>query len=157
MTNRVLLNNAGLKVSAAGVNVLTAGIADLLFSSDYAQLGLYATGQFTVGFSDVNSPQTKVTFGKTFRKPPMVIFYAVSGAQRFYLGGPQGYSYTYDIRLQSDQTQSYGRDSLAVVSTTGRSIAVSARRTQARISGFSAVSLAKSTVSPGATFSARDA
>lgn len=48
MANRVLLYTNGLKISRPGVNVLTAGNADLLFNSDLSSMVVGQRGSFYV-------------------------------------------------------------------------------------------------------------
>jgi hypothetical protein len=88
MTNRILLNSSGLKISKSGVNVLTAGNADLLFTSDYSHLAFYATGTFTIaaGDSHLTVPYDRVTFGKTFASPPYCMFFYRNGSDRYLVG-----------------------------------------------------------------------
>lgn len=67
MSNRVLLNTSGLKVSRPGVNVLTAGNADLNFNSDWSGVNLLISGQVRVE----NGGTQIIYFGKTFDQPPV--------------------------------------------------------------------------------------
>ncbi|MBC2806646.1 hypothetical protein C3Y94_026190 [Rhizobium ruizarguesonis] len=69
MANRVLLNTSGLKVSEPGFDVLTAGNANLQFSSDWSALTLLLAGGVNVPAS---TSQT-VFFGRTFIRTPIAI------------------------------------------------------------------------------------
>ena len=70
MANRVLLQPTGMKVSRPGVDVLTAGDADLLFSSDASQTPVHMKGTVTFSSSSIQS----VNYGKTFANMPMIMF-----------------------------------------------------------------------------------
>lgn len=70
MANRVLLQPTGMKVSRPGVDVLTAGDADLLFSSDASQTPVHMKGTVTFSSSSIQS----VNYGKTFSNMPMIMF-----------------------------------------------------------------------------------
>lgn len=52
MSNRVLLDPNGLKVSAPGANVLTDTGANILFDSDFANAAVALRGSFTVPNND---------------------------------------------------------------------------------------------------------
>lgn len=85
MTNRVILDTDGLRVSRAGVNVIGAANVDLLFNSDWAHLRRFGQGAFAV---PANSTKT-YSMGKTFTALPIVdIFlkYLPSGDSYGYLG-----------------------------------------------------------------------
>lgn len=70
MANRVLLDPNGMKVSRPGVDVLTAGDADLLFSSDFSQTPVHMKGIVTFSSSSIRT----LNFGRTFLNMPMVTF-----------------------------------------------------------------------------------
>ena len=96
MTNRVLLNSSGLKISKPGVNVIGASIADLNFNSDYSQMGLYRQGTYNWNWSTTPNPLL-INLGKTFPTPPLVTF-ACTNAQYTYgspYGGPSGFWFEY--------------------------------------------------------------
>ncbi len=114
MTNRVLLNTNGLKVSAPGKDVLTALKNELQFSSDWGSLRPYMTGQA----SPPRGSTFTVNFGKTFTNSiPLVsvfLYGSVYGPEfggAFYTlgyGGPSfaGYSITrssFTLILDSQQ------------------------------------------------------
>jgi hypothetical protein len=69
MANRVLLNANGMKVSEPGFDVLTAGNANLQFSSDWSALSLLLAGSVSI---PANGSQT-VFFGRTFTRLPIAI------------------------------------------------------------------------------------
>lgn len=85
MPNRVVFDLNGMKVSAPGVDVLTAGEANLIFSSQWSQLSILMRGSVTCA---PNQTQT-VLFGKTFANRPLCFFrytsnsfYGEAGRQR---------------------------------------------------------------------------
>lgn len=88
MVNRVLLNNSALSVSQAGVNVLSATPAQLLFSSDWNAMGVVQQGTYTIGTGNWTGSNTNfrshtgtITLNKTFTSPPFCAFFnVVSGA-----------------------------------------------------------------------------
>jgi hypothetical protein len=70
MSNRVLLNSSGLKVSQPGVDVLAAAPSQFQFNSDWSQIGLQQQGTITLNpNSDVS-----VSFAHSYPTPPVVIF-----------------------------------------------------------------------------------
>lgn len=69
MANRVLLNSSGLKVSRAGVNVLTASNLQLLFDSNWSQITPFIRSQWSI---PGNSNQF-FAFGRSFVNLPMVV------------------------------------------------------------------------------------
>ena len=85
MANRVLLNSSALKVSQAGVNVLTATDAQLLFSADWAAMGIVQSGTYTVGTgswsgsADTRSHSGTISLSKTYPSPPLCAFYISTG------------------------------------------------------------------------------
>lgn len=70
MANRVLLDTSGLKISAPGVDVLSALPSALIYSSDWAGIGLLLKGM-----SYTNGTTVTVPFGKTFERPPLINLY----------------------------------------------------------------------------------
>ena len=68
MTNRVVIDASGLRVSRAGFDVLTASKVQLLFSSEWHNQKLWTKGSvFTAPL------ETKVVnYGKTFAVLPMI-------------------------------------------------------------------------------------
>jgi hypothetical protein len=71
MANRILLSATGLKVSAAGQNVLTATGNNLLFDNSYAGMGLYVRGS-----RSISTGTETIALGKNFSRTP---FIAMSG------------------------------------------------------------------------------
>jgi hypothetical protein len=101
MANRVLLNALGLRVTKPGANVLTAGNADLLFSSDWSQVGHHLSGSKTISWTPVpGSPQQatwsdSVGFGKTFASVPLVVFTLDFGTtKRLAVGDTSGFTFS---------------------------------------------------------------
>lgn len=70
MARRVLFDQSGFKVSKPGHDVLTAGPANLQFSSDFAQLAHFQTGELNCNWNE--SGYRTYSFGKTFPSPPIV-------------------------------------------------------------------------------------
>lgn len=71
MTERVLLNTHGLRVSKPGISVLSASPADLLFDSDWAQLGQYSHQELDCNWT--SGPTVReFPWGKAFPTPPIV-------------------------------------------------------------------------------------
>ncbi|WLR91012.1 hypothetical protein [Shinella zoogloeoides] len=76
MANRILLDQTGLFISAAGVDVLSALEKDLIFSSNYVSTRKFLGG--TV-FVSANS-QATINYGTTLAGVPIGIFYVDDGA-----------------------------------------------------------------------------
>lgn len=68
MSNRILLDNGGLKISKPGIDVLTATDDELVFNSDWSQLAIYMRGTLTVP----DNGSTTISYGKTFVNMPLV-------------------------------------------------------------------------------------
>jgi len=98
MTNRILLNAGGLKISNPGADVLTAAGRFLHFSSDWSQLGQYAQGSATTSWAvsgEVGTWTQSIGLGKTFASPPQVFFERDLGGGKFCpLGGASGFTYS---------------------------------------------------------------
>jgi hypothetical protein len=92
MTNRVLLDSSGLKVSKPGVNVLTASASQLNFNSEWSQVGLYRRGTYTIDWP-ISASGIFINLGKTFTTPPIVIFEIKDGSVYRTIGGPSGFYY----------------------------------------------------------------
>lgn len=94
MANRVLLNATGLKVSQAGVNVLTAAQSQLLFSSDWSALGLVQSGSYNVnswsGSANLRSHSGSIALNKTHSAPPFMLFYWVYSGSNVPIGMGSG-------------------------------------------------------------------
>lgn len=96
MTRRVLLNSSGLKISQPGADVLTAGPAQLQFSSDFSSLSLYMQGDYSLSWSvagNIGSHVGFIPFGKTFVSPPSVWLYQVGGGYLVPLGNAYGVNF----------------------------------------------------------------
>jgi hypothetical protein len=78
MTNRVVLDENGLRISKPGVNVLKAGTSGLQFSSDWSALAFYRRGEIDCNWNEPG--YRNFALGKTFPKPPMVQFHRVISA-----------------------------------------------------------------------------
>lgn len=72
MANRILLDENGLKISKPGVNVLTAGLAGLQFTSVGTHVPRFTTGTLT----RAQGGDATFNFGKTFPSAPIVTWYA---------------------------------------------------------------------------------
>lgn len=72
MANRILLDEDGLKISKPGVNVLTAGLAGLQFTSVGTHVPRFTTGTLTRS----QGGDATFNFGKTFPAAPIVTWYA---------------------------------------------------------------------------------
>lgn len=76
MTNRVLLNDSGLKISAPGFDVLTAGLNTMAFDSRFPMPKVYTTGAVGITLSNVFFASTGlVSYGKTFSRVPTVFYH----------------------------------------------------------------------------------
>lgn len=122
MVNRVLLNANALRVSKAGVDVLSAGLGSLQFNSDWSALGLLTTGTVSDSWSAIGSyagtSVTTVNFGRTFATPPLVFFEIDAGGGAFIpIGDAAGFSF----HLQENSIPSTPRYFyiVAQVTTTG--------------------------------------
>lgn len=118
MTNRVLLNDSGLKISKPGIDVLSASHNDLQFDSTKSQIGYKQSGTFTTDLS--TSFDRLVTFSPAFDEIPIVCFYHVMSGERWLLG----YSPIY-FRRKASNGDRY-RETMIVTRTNGiycRSIA----------------------------------
>lgn len=85
MANRAVLNVNGLKVSKPGVNVLTAGINDLLFSDNWSALSKHMSGSLSIS----SGGNKFVNFGKTFAQVPLVMW-EWNGYGDQWIGGAYG-------------------------------------------------------------------
>ncbi|QPC87425.1 hypothetical protein GA830_12230 [Mesorhizobium sp. NBSH29] len=67
MTNRIIMNSSGVKLSRPGIDVLSASDINLLFNSNYMSIGLFQAGTLstTTGF-------TSYWFGLTLPILPLV-------------------------------------------------------------------------------------
>lgn len=78
MTNRILLDSGGLKISVPGVDVLSAGQRYLAFSPNYKMPRIYQSGSVSLNINSAYAGQTgAISFGKTFDTPPTVFYYLV--------------------------------------------------------------------------------
>lgn len=68
MSNRVLLNSDGLKISQSGVDVLSASDGQLVFNSNWSQLAIYMRGTLTVP----DNGNVTINYGRTFVNMPLV-------------------------------------------------------------------------------------
>jgi hypothetical protein len=68
MTNRVLLDNTGLKVSKPGVDVLTAALSDLVFRSDDGGMPVFLKP--TILLPTAYGTIGTLSYGKTFSYTP---------------------------------------------------------------------------------------
>lgn len=75
MANRILLDENGLKISKPGVDVLTAGLAGLQFTSVGTHVPRFTTGTLSAA---TGSGDTPFLFGKTFPAAPIVTWYSSS-------------------------------------------------------------------------------
>lgn len=92
MSNRVLLDAIGQKVSFPGQNVLTALDRDLLYTSSWPALGATDEGLHVVnwdnGTGNSGSHNQNVYFSRTFLTPPSAIFtILLSGSNRAVASG----------------------------------------------------------------------
>lgn len=76
MANRVLMDLSGVQVSKAGINVLTAANADLLFSSEWTHLREVVSGVVRVTYG---AAKITVPFGVTFGGPPFTNLWYLNG------------------------------------------------------------------------------
>ncbi len=98
MTNRVLLDANGLRVSRATKDVISAGIGDLKFNSDWSQLGVFATGSKAPSWSIISSTEgywhDTSAFGRTFATAPLVFFDLDAGGGVYVpVGDASGFTY----------------------------------------------------------------
>lgn len=99
MTRRVLLNSTGLHVSRPGVDVLGAAKVNLLFSSDWSQVGLFERGSVTLSWgggssgSSAGSWSQAVNLSETFDGIPMVAFTLRRGGVTTTVGDISGFTY----------------------------------------------------------------
>lgn len=95
MTNRVLLNANALRVSKAGVDVLTAGLGNLQFNSDWSALGVLTSGTVSDSWSTSGNEgwwATTIGFGRTFASAPLVFFeFDVGGGKFIAVGDSSGF------------------------------------------------------------------
>lgn len=73
MTNRVLLDLNGLKISKPGWDVTTAPEGALQYNSAWAGAQVLITGSL---YRPNGSPDLDIWFGRWFSKPPMVLLIA---------------------------------------------------------------------------------
>jgi hypothetical protein len=119
MTNRVLLNASGLKVSKPGVNVLTAPTSGLQFSSDWSALGFYRSAEIDCNW---NRPEyLNFSLGKTFSTPPMVQFHRViSSSQTELMSALNGFYWAFENNyedLDGNMVYNYHRVEATVTTT----------------------------------------
>lgn len=98
MTNRVLLNASGLRVSRATKDVLSAGLGDLKFNSDWSQLGVFTTGSKAPSWSVISSTEgywhDTQSFGRTFATEPLVFFEIDAGTGLYLpIGDAAGFTF----------------------------------------------------------------
>lgn len=119
MTNRVLLDSSGLKVSKPGVNVITANRNQLLFGSDASCMTLHMSGVWAL--SNTTATQT-LLLGKTFSRIPYVTLFVDFGGS-FNVGGQfigfVQYTYRPDGVTSNTVTVHALTDRLEAVTNTG--------------------------------------
>ncbi|PZR92240.1 MAG: hypothetical protein DI537_13715 [Stutzerimonas stutzeri] len=109
MANRILINPNGMRISAPGIDVFTAGPHELLFNSDWGGITVGASGQYWIGgFGDYY-----IGLPRAFPTNALIMIEA-SG---FMLGGCRTVSMARDSYLGFGSMTSYWRASL-VNSTT---------------------------------------
>lgn len=79
MVNRVLLDANGLRISKPGYDVFSAGLPDLLFSSDWNGVPFHMRGSVALG-------NTSIFYGKTFGTVPFASYVALIGGIYWTLG-----------------------------------------------------------------------
>lgn len=94
MVARVVVNQNGMKVSKPGLDVLTAGAANLQFSSDWSAMGVIQSGVHTINSWGGNSATDirTIAFNKTFASPPFCAFFLESPSYLTPLGFGNGFS-----------------------------------------------------------------
>lgn len=117
MTNRIVIQASGMKISKPGVNVLTAGQEDLIFDTDHQGLGVYQTGTVSISGCSTSAitpggnreglNKTTVSFSSLGYIPMAAWQWWPSGGD-VRIGG-QFYAYFYDAILDGagDPTGSY--------------------------------------------------
>jgi hypothetical protein len=91
MTRRMVFDSSGFKVSKPGYDVLTAGPANLQFSSDFGQLAHFQTGELDCNWNE--SPFRTYSFAKTFPSPPIVHLQQVNASNDVWEAGAAGHLY----------------------------------------------------------------
>ena len=121
MTQRVLSNSQGLRVSQPGVSVLSASLGQLQFNSDWSALALHQSGDIALAWTTSNELGWSINFipfGKTFASPPSVWFFQVEGSGALV---PIGSAFGFKLHLQDTSLSNQPRDFYvnASVGTTG--------------------------------------
>lgn len=100
MSNRVLLNSSGLKVSKPGVDVLTAGSTGLQFSSDWSGMPIAERGTVTLNWTTLSSTEATsartITLAKTYSSVPYTLFFWIIAGVRVGIGMGDGFIYQLD-------------------------------------------------------------
>ncbi len=91
MTRRVLMNQSGFKVSKPGHDVVSAAPLNLQFSSDFAQMAHYQTGELDCDWNE--NPFRTYSFSKTFPSPPIVRLPKFNSAGARWVAGAVGHLY----------------------------------------------------------------
>ena len=124
MSNRVVINQNGLKVSRPGVDVLNPGSAGLLFNSDWAPRILHMTGVVYTGAGQVST----ILYGKTYAATPHLQTYNFIPAD---LWPPYGvwfltYDNSVDLGAYGNGAVSVGLDRL-IINNSGNTVTVTTR------------------------------